>query len=196
MKEMMRKIKNVNPAAKGVIIFVVLLLTLSLLFAPTLKPVDFKEINFKRTESAQLYFNNIRSFYYDISPDPRSGFILYRLKRRNIDTTQVWLQFMIVNNRNSNESYIYADLNLAHEQWDNPRVLIQRQPQPISVSLRDLNNEDHFLLAVDVFNALLANERMFLLNGADTVKELYATKTENFTAAIALEDYFKLINKL
>ncbi len=190
------KIKNLNPATKGLFIFIIVLLSLSFLFAPTLKPINLKEINFHRNESAQLYFNNIRSFYYDISPDPRSGFILYRLKRRNIDTTQVWLQFMIVNNRNINESYIYANLSLAHEQWDNPRVLFEKQTQTVQVSLNDLNNEAHFLLAEDVFNALLANERMFLINGNDTVKELYATKSENFTAAIVLEDYFKLIDKL
>ena len=178
------------------LLFVTGMLCLALLFAPTLTPVPLHIVQFEHSSSSLLYFKNLRSFYYHITPDPKSRFVLYRLKRRNTDTTEVWLQFMIVSNPLMDESYIYAEFNTAGEQYAHPAVLFSRAQGDTLLPIRNLNNEGHYQLAAKVFNQLLANESMFLLNGKDTIQELYATKASNYATAIVLEDYFKLVQKL
>jgi hypothetical protein len=187
---------RVNPAAKALVLFVLVALTLSFWFAPELKPVDIKQPSFTYTSSSQLYFKNIRSFYYNIYPDQKSKFTIYKIKRRERDSSKVWLQFNIIQNQLMDEAYIYADLNSLNEQWVDPQVILSNRERDKRISLLNLNNERHYQLAAAVFNQLLSNDPIFLMNGNDTIQELYATKSTNFSASIALEDYFKLINKL
>ncbi len=185
-----------NPAAKALLVFIGFLLGLSFLFAPAPRAVDLNEVRFAHTSSSLLYFKNIRSFYYDIQPDERSGFILNRLKRRDLDSTRPSLQFTIVNNWRMDESYIYAELNTAGEQWAAPAVYFTRATKDTLFSLNRLDNEAHYHFAAEVYNQLLRNQPLYLVNGQDTIKELYAEKRTNFNAAMVLEDYFKLVNKL
>jgi hypothetical protein len=195
MQKLVALWKKQNPLVRAFLLFISGMLLLAFLFAPEKKPLDLRTVSFTHTSSSLLYFKNIRSFYYNVHVDKKSRFTLYRLKRRNIDTTQLWLQFTIVSNPLMDESYIYTELNLP-EQNPHPVVLLPRVNGDITLPLNRLNNESHYALAAEVFNQLLLEEPLYLMHDRDTIQELFATKQSRYTARIVLEDYFKLVNKL
>lgn len=150
---MFRQFKDLSPPAKWFIAFIVLVLGLSFLFAPRPRPVDLSEINFATTSSSQLYFKNVRSYYYDISAREKAPFVIYRLKRRNRDTTDLYLQFMIVSIPLANEAYIYAEPSPSTKQYDSLAVFISNNSDSTVTTtlVSQMINEDHYLFAGNVF---------------------------------------------
>lgn len=191
-------LKKIPPLGKGLIAFVLIILGLSLLFAPRPHPVNLKDVSFATTSSSELYFKNLRSYYYNIFPEEKFPFILYRYKRRNRDTNDPHIQFMIIENTRNDEAYVFAELSGGLKQYDSIEVLISNKP-PEKASLyrpSDLNNEGQYLLAAEVFENLLTDRPVFLMNGRDTLSTLFKSDVERKNAAIVLEDYFKLVNKI
>ena len=194
---MLRQFKDLTPPAKWLITFIALVLGLSFLFAPRSRPVDLSEITFTTTSSSELYFKNIRSYYYDIYDREKAPFVIYRLKRRNRDTTELHLQFMIVSNPLANEAYIFAEPSPAIKQYDSLAVFISKDSDSTVTAalLSRMINEDHYLFAGNVFEKLLNGGQTFLINEDDTLAELFTGNEERRNAETVLEDYFKLVNK-
>lgn len=193
---MLKKLNNLNPAGKMLIAFIAIVLGLSFLFAPKPHPIDLSVIGFNTTSSSDLYFKNVRSFYYDISPREKAPFTLYRLKRRNFDTLHPDLQFMIIRNPLADQAYIFAEASPALKQYDSLSVLITDESDSTRVAvLGEMNNEDHYLFAAAVFKKLLEGGKTYALNQSDTITEIFNTERERKNAETVLEDYFKLVNK-
>ncbi len=179
--------------AKGLMAFLTLTLGLSFFFAPQPKPIDWDNISFSTTSSSLLYFKNVRSYYYNISPDEKAPFVLYRLKRRIRDSSRHYLQFIIVNNPLQDEAYLFAELSPVSKKY--PALSVRFNNNEVFELPALLKNEDHYRLGAKVFNHLINNEKMYLCSGPDTLTELFAEKKTNLSAEIILEDYFKLTDK-
>lgn len=185
-----QKFKNLSPPVQWLIIFIVMVLGLSFLFAPRPQPVDWSEISFHTQSSAEIYFHNVRSYYYRINEREKAPFILYRLKRGGSGT----LSFMIVENRQADEAYIFADIPEDIRQLERVTIAFDNDSSWES-GLGKFTNEDHFRLAARTYGHLLRDEQIYLLNLKDTVDQLFADKQQRRNALTVLEDYFKLVKK-
>lgn len=193
MQNFWRKWHALNPPVRWLIYFILIVITLSLVFAPEPRKVNYEEVNFATISSSRMYFKNVRSYYYDINPREKAPFILYRFKRRLDDSLAYHLPFMIIENPFAEEAYIYAEQEYAIAELKNPAVSVEAASQ--IHNLKEINNEQHLQLAAQVYNSLLSDEQIWLLDGRDTIAELYEDKVARSNAEMVLEDYFKLTNK-
>ena len=69
------------------------------IFGPKAKQINLQEIAFTSTNSSELYFKNMRSYFYDKEEREDARFMLYRIGSRN-DA----LSFILVNNWLMDES--------------------------------------------------------------------------------------------
>jgi len=183
-----------SPPAKWLIVFIGLVLGLSFLFAPRPKTVDWNTVEYSTTSSSLLYFKNIRSYYYNIYPNEKAPFILYRFKRRDRDTNSHKLQFTIVHNPLQNEAYLYAELPSYSKQYPSLSVKFP-ETKPFIWQDEQLKNDDYYQLGAQVFNHLIDGRAVYLCSANDTLAQLYASKKAKLNAETVLEDYFKLVNK-
>ncbi|MGB0176296.1 MAG: hypothetical protein ACPF9D_03960 [Owenweeksia sp.] len=192
----MKRLPPVPLLGKAVIGFVVIILALAFLFAPQPKPVDVSSVDFHMTSSSRLYFRNVRSYYYDVEVHKASGFVLYRLKRRERDTSHTCILFSIIENTGQDEAYIYLELQDPGKQYPEPYVLISKVTGVSEVQpLHDLDNEEHFRTAAAIWKGLLQDDAFILVSGTDTLADVLNDRKTRKDAEIVLEDYFKLIGK-
>lgn len=190
------KISSLNPAGRALIVFVVVILGLAFLFPPTPRPVDWEQATFATTASSQLYFKNVRSFYYRIDPDSKAPFILYRFKRYPAEGSAA-VHFMIMENRSVDEAYIFAEANEAMKQLSAPALYfpaVQQFPGD-TLRLEDLNREGHFALAARVLWHLKEERPVVLLDGRQPLHQLWKPAYDSRADEWVLKDFFKLVNK-
>ena len=162
---------------------VVILVSVFAIFGPEGKKINLKEISFKTTNSSQLYFKNIRSYFYNKEEIKAANFNLFRLKS-NGDK----LNFVIVNNWLMSESYIVLESDLI-----NYSINWQFENDSGAVTLSGENNRAHYVFAAELFEQLDRNATL-------------ALKTQNYSHRLSedemaslkttLKDYFKLVGKL
>lgn len=187
-----RKFRRLNPPVQWLVGFITLILVLAFLFAPEPKPVNFKEISFSTTSDSRLYFQNIRSFYYQIDAFSKKPMIIYSLKRRTLQQDSGSLQFSIIRHPHSNAAYAYAEPGPDFQQYDSLYVTFRAYKQE---PLWQINSETHYRIAAKVYSSLLNEQAIFILSGNDTLKQLYTDRQTSLNARVTLEDYFKLTNK-
>ena len=190
MKAFWHWFMSLTPPARWLIYFIVLVLGLSFLFAPSPKPVDWSEISFHTESSSEIYFHNVRSYYYRINEREKAPFILYRLKRGGGGP----VSFMIIENRSADEAYIFSEWGESFRELDSPRVYFGSD----SIAEQDFasyNNEDHFRFAARCYHSLLLHEQIEVRDRYNIVNQLFANKKQRKIALTVLEDYFKLVKK-
>jgi len=159
-------------------------------FGPTAKEISLDEINFKTTESSALYFKNIRSYFYDLEEEKKSGFKIYRLSSRPA-TAKNKLHFMILHNWRMNEAYIMAESEQIDKGKASMRLLIGQSNDTISLDGADA--EANFRFAAQLFTAMEKEESVSLLSN----DEAYSfEQSELKSIKKCLKDYFKLVGKL
>ena len=150
--------------------------------------INLNEINFKTTESSEIYFRNLRAYFYDKEERQDANYLLYRINSREIDSTKNKLNFVLVNNWLIDESYIIAEgLNkegLISCKADNADVKIQ---------LAAADNEANYIFAAQLFETLSKKIPIYLINGTDTIA---FTQAEQVSLKTTLKDYFKLVGKV
>ena len=183
---MENKLKNYFFIVLGV---VVLFVTLYAVLGPQGKNINLKEINFKTTESSELYFKNIRSYFYDKENRDDAQFILYRLDSRTLDTTLNKLNFILVSNWLLDECYIIAASNQTTIKiaWENKK-------DSGKIFLTEMDSEANYIFAALLFEKL--SEKATLSIVADNNEQIPFTEKEKVSLKTSLKDYFKLVGKL
>lgn len=194
MKKYWEKFRALPLPAQWLVYFVLGLLILSFLFAPEVKPVDYRDISFSTTADSRLYFNNIRSYYYHIDNRSKAPTAIYNLKRRSPERDSTNLNFSIIHYPGAEEVFIFSALGKAYEQYENLKVSFIKYPNEAE-RLNGIDREGHFRIAAKSYSSILDNQAVFLLNGSDTICQLFADKASLLDAEITLEDYFKLTLK-
>ncbi|MCR9154147.1 MAG: hypothetical protein NXI09_08560 [Bacteroidetes bacterium] len=193
MAKILKKLKRLNPLAKGMLLFVVAAFGLSFLFAPEQKPVDYRELSFKTTSDSRIYFNNMRSFFYKIDRFSKRPMEIYRLKRRSPERDSIGINFSIAHYPGAESAYIVCEIGAAYEHCDSLSVKFSKYPD--SEQLKLMNGEQQFKLAAKVYSSLLEEEAIFLCCASDTLIQLYMDKSSQLDAEVVLEDYFRLTQK-
>lgn len=152
-------------------------------FGPKGKQINLQEIAFTSTNSSELYFKNIRSYFYDKEEREDARFMLYRIGSRTED-----LSFVLVNNWLMDESYIIVE-----SKHDNFSVEWRYKNETGIVKLDGENNRAHYIFAAELFEQLDRKADLWLLN--DATKSPF-TEEEKASLRTTLKDYFKLVGKL
>lgn len=181
---------NLNPPVRWLVYFVVVVMGLSFLFAPSPQPVDWSEISFHTESSSEIYFHNMRSYYYRINEREKAPFILYRLKRGGSGE----ISFMIIENRAADEAYVFSEWGELFEDLEEPKVYFGKDSIP-EHGFKNFNNEDHYRFAARCYRSLLLREQIEVRDHYNIVYQLFAEPRQQENALTLLEDYFKLVKK-
>ena len=163
---------------------------------PSMRPIDLEEVKFHTTESSELYFKNIRTYFYEIWDDPKSGFVHYRIKSRNQSSDQPSVNFVILNNWRFDEAYVFAEGNEALETLEGLTLSIVTKSDSSAFHFNQFTNYEHWLLAGSVYMALNNQETRFWLSSDREVVEIYRGEDERKSLQKTLNDYFKLVGKI
>jgi hypothetical protein len=179
---------------KMVIYFVSALLALAFLFPPQSTPVNYDEVTFFATQSDQIYFKNVRSYYYRLKEDKAAGFLLYRHKGFNhLNFEEDPLRLMIVQNWRIDEAYLFfetEEVDIEHG------IIIKLNNEEQFFTLKKLNNEGHFKVAAACYNALLKGATFQYQSELYTAPlSLFQTQRQKRALRATLEDYFRLVGK-
>lgn len=168
----------------GVFVFILLFA----LFGPQGKKINLKEIEFTTTNSSELYFKNIRAYFYDKEEKEDAKFFLYRINSREKDSSQLKLHFLLVHNWLLNECYLIAEpRNIDFEiEWN-------YEDEFGTIRLNGENNRAHFIFGAELFEQLNRDADIRLV-AAGTKKDF--TEEEKSSLKTSLQDYFKLVGKL
>ncbi len=160
---------------------------------PDVRPEKIDTIGFTTTESAELYFKNVRSFYYTTSEEGEGIFEVYRYAPM-FEDDEPTVHFAIYNNWRANEAFIRIDTAF----FDSRRVKTIRLDSASAV-MRDLNlpaaqNDSQYAFARDLYKGLRHKERVGILyrDGG----ERWLTESQEKSLKQCLTDYFKLVGKL
>ena len=167
---------------------VVIFVFLFALFGPQGKKINLKEIEFNTTNSSELYFKNIRSYFYEKEDKPDAKFILYRINSREKDSSKLKLQFLLVHNWLLNECYLISE-----PQNSNLQVEWKYKDEFGTIELQGENNRAHFIFGAECFEQLDRGAQLWLIHSG---KRISFTEEEKSSLKTSLKDYFKLVGKL
>jgi len=165
-----------------------LLLILYAVFGPSTKKISLEEVSFKTTQSSELYFKNIRSYFYNKEEHKESGFHLYSLK--SLEENGSPLSFVILQNWMMSEAYIMLETGSTDELTTPFTIEIEEEQQLV------LNAEDsyaQYVFAAQVFTAL-ENDMDLRLKQKDVV--IYISERDKKALHKSLGDYFRLVGKI
>lgn len=159
---------------------------------PDERPDKLEQVSFQTTESAELYFKNVRAFYYLTKEEAEGILYVYRLKSIFEDSLPS-LPFAMYNNWRTNETFIRLDT--AYIDLRNIRGVIvdSASVKSDTLYLPQPSNESQYIFARDVFRAIDDKERLGLL-GRDKVA--WITESQTTSIKRTLSDYFRLLDKI
>ncbi len=177
---------------KWFIAWAIAMIILVLLTLPDERPAKIDTIGFSTTESAELYFKNVRSFYYLHNPEAAGILDVYRLQSIFADSIDA-LPFAIYNNWRTNETFIRLDT--AYLNTRKFRGVVTDSAGTILDPIRfpELTNESQYSFARDIYLAL-AKQQKIGLAASDTI--IWFSESTNRSIRRTLTDYFTLLGKL
>ncbi len=177
-------------------LLMIILLAVYALFGPKSKSIDWNDITYKSTESADLFFKNMRSFSYNIENDEKSNWRLMRIKSRNQDSTKATLNFLIVNNWLQDENYIIIEPNKKLSVDGTISLKWENSEQEEEIILNEFNAEANYIFAARFYEQLTAESNFSFLNQKKEWEVLSLDEKDRKSLKKTLSDYFKLVGKI
>lgn len=162
------------------------------IFLPV-KEINLEEVDFTTTQSSELYFKNMRAYFYDQSMDEASKFVLYRISSRELSTAKNKLSFLLLSNWLQSECYIMTESGLINLGSDSLQLSYQNADQRGLLSLTESNNYANYIFAAQLYFQLEKNATLKIKHQQ---KWITLTEGEKKSLKKTLNDYFKLIGKL
>ncbi len=160
---------------------------------PDERPEKIDIVGFDTTESAELYFKNMRSFYYSKSEEGGGIFEVYRYKAIFEDDMPT-VHFAIYNNWRTNEAFIRIDTAAFENGTVEALRIDSAEMVRRSIILPDFQNESQYAFARDIYKILERKERLGILYKDNT--EVWLTESQVKSLKQCLKDYFRLVGKL
>ena len=169
------------------------MILLVVLTQPETRPSKFDVVNFDTTESAELYFKNVRSFFYSVSEEGEGVFNAYRLKAMYADTNEFGIRFVIYNNWRQNMAFIRIDTNHTDLSQIDYFVSASANDKTDTIFAPDLYNESQYEFARNIFFAARDKKQIGVAHENDT---LWISPSQMVNLRKTLRDYFKLVGRL
>lgn len=165
---------------------------LALITLPDQRPDKLSEVSFQTTESAELYFKNVRAFYYLTREEAEGILYVYRLKSIFEDSLPT-LPFALYNNWRTNETFIRLDTGYLDLKSVEALILDSASTKSDTLFFPDPSNESQYIFARDVFRAIKEKERLGLMSRNEVA---WITESQTSSIKRTLSDYFKLLDKI
>ncbi len=177
---------------KWFFVWVAVMMIAIIALQPESRPEKIDTLSFDTNEADELYFRNVRLFYYSTKDEGAGVFEVHRLKSIE-NAEELILPFAIYHSWRANEAFIRLDT--AFTAAYSGAVLV-KDSSGVQVSISELpgpDNVSHYNFAKTVFKALREKSKLGLqYQGAD----IWLTETGTKSVRQCLNDYFKLIGKL
>jgi len=178
---------------KSLLVVFIGLIALAIISNPAQKQLKIKQLDFKVLESDELYFKNLRQYYYEKKTREDAGFNLLNLKESNANQEIRKSYFTIVTDWRNDAAYIMlsvdSSLIIPH------RLTISSPLDTFIIS--EMNMERHQHVASKVYSALEDEKVSFYLLSAQNQEiEIWADHEERNLLKRILKDYFKLVGAL
>lgn len=146
---------------------------------------------FRVTDASRLYFQNVRSIYYDREIRRDAGMTLFRHGKRLQSDSQPTLDLVILLNPVNENGFIYFELKNAD--WP---IQIKSKSEGIEqvFEFANGNNMDHFNLLKKLKPAIDQNSDFELIVGEKT-HPLWSGEKEKTALKSVVEDYFRLLEQ-
>jgi hypothetical protein len=168
------------------------MIVIVLLTLPDERPDKIDTIGFATTESAELYFKNVRSFYYKNSSEAEGILEVYRLESIFKDSLPS-LPFALYNNWRVNETFIRLDTALLNTGAFVAVVADSSRVKTDTIHFPEMSNESQYVFARDIYKALDGNEKLGLVMENEVI---WLSETMNVSIKRTLTDYFRLLGKI
>ena len=164
--------------------------------APEDRPIKIETADFRMPENEEIYFKNIRSFYYSLEEREDAGFNLYRLKKRRIDTLNPNFQLAIVQNWRQDQAYIIFETNDAWEKPDTMQLAVSDGNNHDTIRISTWNSIEQYFFSAHLYMALREKENTYQLLVNNKWTPTLANGDDRSNLKIVLKDYFKLVGKM
>lgn len=168
------------------------MIVLILVTLPAERPDKIDSIAFATTESAELYFKNIRSFYYQNNPEAEGVLDVYRLESIFSDSLPS-LPFAMYNNWRTNETFIRLDTAFINTREVLAVIADSSGVKTDTIQFPGMTNESQYLFARDIYKALDESEKLGLAKESEVI---WLPASMNVSIKRTLTDYFRLLGKL
>lgn len=172
--------------------WVIFMITLVLLTLPNERPDKIDTIGFSTTESAELYFKNVRSFYYQNNPEAEGILDVYRLESIFVDSLPS-LPFAMYNNWRTNETFIRLDTAFINTKVVVAVVSDSAGVKTDTIHFPEMTNESQYLFARAIYKTLDEKEKLGLVTDSEVI---WLPESMNLSIKRTLTDYFRLLGKL
>ncbi|GEM_PF-3679562 len=162
-------------------------------FGPEGKKIKLKTVEFTTTESASIYFKNIRSYFYDQESYKDGNYVLYRIDSRELDSSKNKLSAVIVRNRLQNQCFIRFESGLVKLDQDLLQLEWKHADSSGIIQLKSTDSFGHYMLAADLFEKLDLEAEISLIVAE---KQMPFKEREKKSLRKSLYDYFRLVGKL
>ena len=177
---------------KWFIVWAFVMVVIVVLTLPDERPDKIDSPGFETTESAALYFKNVRSFYYRNNPEAEGILDVYRLKSIFSDSLPS-LPFALYNNWRTNETFIRLDTAFINVRSFSAVIADSSGIKADTIALPQMTNESQYIFARDIYKALSDKEKLGLTNGKDII---WLSESMNLSIKRTLTDYFRLLGKI
>ncbi len=175
-------------------LWVAVMLIIVVLTQPKVRPLKIDTISFGTTESAELYFKNVRAFYYATSEEGGGIMDVYRMNTLFEDSIGNFLPFAFYNNWRSNEAFVRIDTNYILKKNYSYVILDSAGVKRDSLAFPAMYNESQFEFARTIYQGLNRKYRIALVSGKN--EPHWLTESNIKATKMTLKDYFRLVGKL
>lgn len=162
------------------------------IFQPA-KRINLQDLDFTTTQSSELYFKNMRSYFYDKTVHEAANFKIYRIGSREKDSTKNKLSFMLLSNWLQSECYVMAESGLVDFKKKALKLSYEHPDSSGTLLLSDGASYSHYVFAAKLYEQLNKNASLHLKHSKNWIE---FTEGEKKSLKKTLNDYFKLIGKL
>jgi hypothetical protein len=178
--------------AKWFLAWVALMVLVIIVFQPESRPEKIDHVSFNTNEADELYFKNVRLFYYSTNEEGAGAFEVHRLNSLK-EAEDMILPFAIYHSWRANEAFIRLDTAFSNlyagavllKDSAGVQLVISELPEPDNVS------QYHF--AKTAYKALREKSKLGIQHQG---KDIWLTETGSRSVRQCLKDYFKLTGKL
>ncbi|MDX5338185.1 MAG: hypothetical protein LPK25_04105 [Cyclobacteriaceae bacterium] len=150
-----------------------------------------KDKTFQVSDSARLFFLNLRAIHYDREIRRDAGMTLFRPGDRNQSETEPTLIPAILLNPNKEEAYIFWELKNVEFPVE---ILAFKHQDSVMLSLDQGNNLVHFKFFNQI-KPLIQEDYSFEILSGGKKYPIWTSEQENEALKTLVEDYLRLLNQ-
>jgi len=157
---------------------------------------DFDSIDFGTTAQSQLFFKNVRSYYYQTDLYGFKGAAVYRWAGRDVDSSHYWVHPVLVIHVLQDEAFLLSESSAAVKQDCKPWLYRYAAGVLDSISLNPSSMRAHLDLNVFVYDAIDDGLSLcFLTQSGERLPYLASTKAKA-DHHIQVRDFLRLVGAI